>query len=192
MLSAIIATRDSEQTLVRTLSALVPGATSGVLREVIVTDGGSRDATAKVADIAGCRFIATTAPLGERLKAAAMAARAPWLLFLRAGTVPGDGWIEAVESFIATAERLGRTNRVATFRSNDYGSAERPGVSQMLVLLLLRLMLGAPHRPEQGLLIGGRFYESIGGHPGGDNAEVTLLRRIGRRRMALLPCPIRS
>src|ERR1035438_4685185 len=58
MLSAIISTHESERALVPTLAALVPGATAGLLGEVIVADAGSRDATAEVADIAGCRFLA--------------------------------------------------------------------------------------------------------------------------------------
>ena len=71
MLSAIIATHESERALVPTLAALVPGATAGLLGEVIVADAGSRDATAEVADIAGCRFMVSSEPLGARLKAAA-------------------------------------------------------------------------------------------------------------------------
>ena len=54
-----------------TLAALVPGATAGIVREVIVADGGSRDDTEQVADIAGCRFLSSVEPLGARLKAAA-------------------------------------------------------------------------------------------------------------------------
>ena len=64
MLSAIISTHESERALVPTLAALVPGATAGLLGEVIVADAGSRDATAEVADIAGCRFMASSEPLG--------------------------------------------------------------------------------------------------------------------------------
>jgi glycosyltransferase involved in cell wall biosynthesis len=71
MFSIILATHDSERALVPTLAALVPGATAGIVREVIVTDGGSHDQTEQVADIAGCRFLASAAPRGGRLKAAA-------------------------------------------------------------------------------------------------------------------------
>ena len=71
MLSAIIATHESERTLVPTLAALVPGVTAGLLAEVVVADAGSPDATAEVADIAGCRFMTSSEPLGVRLKAAA-------------------------------------------------------------------------------------------------------------------------
>ncbi|HET7850555.1 MAG TPA: glycosyltransferase [Pseudolabrys sp.] len=186
MLSAIIATRESERALARTLAALVPGATSGVLRDVIVADGGSQDATEDVADLAGCRFMKSTRSIGERLKAAAATARGPWLMFLRAGAVPGENWIAAVESFIATAERFGKTNHAATFGPEP--PVAKPGLAG--VLASMRLAVGRGVRPVQGLLIGKRFYESIGGHPGGEDAEALLLSRIGRRHVALLPCPI--
>src|SRR5207302_9879934 len=86
MLSAVIATSDSERALVQTLACLVPGVTAGMLRDVIVADAGSRDATAEVADIAGCRLMVAPGPLGARAKAAAHSARRPWLAVPRAGT----------------------------------------------------------------------------------------------------------
>ena len=89
MFSIIIATHDSERALVPTLAALVPGATAGIVREVIVADGGSRDETEQVADIAGCRFLVSAEPLGARLKAAAATARGDWLMFLRPGVGAG-------------------------------------------------------------------------------------------------------
>ena len=106
MLSAIIATHESERALVPTLAALVPGALAGLLGEVVVADAGSRDATAEVADIAGCRFMVSGEPLGARLKAAAATTRTPWLMFLRAGCVPEPGWIDAAQRFMETADRL--------------------------------------------------------------------------------------
>src|SRR3954470_11797512 len=92
--SIIIATRDSERALVPTLAALFPGVMAGIVREVIVADGGSTDETEQVADIAGCRFTASTEPLGTRLKAAAATARGSWLMFLRAGAAPGQSWVD--------------------------------------------------------------------------------------------------
>src|SRR4051794_13129654 len=83
MISVVIFTRDSEVLLASTLAALVPGAVAGLVREVIVADGGSTDGTATVADVAGCQFFASTEPLGARLSTAAAMARAEWLLFLR-------------------------------------------------------------------------------------------------------------
>jgi len=184
MLSVIIATHESERALVPTLAALVPGATEGLLGEVIVADAGSRDETAQVADIAGCRFMASEAPLGERLKAAVAVTRAPWLMFLRAGTVPEPGWEASATRFIEAADRTGGAGRAAVFRPPGIADLLRPGLAELVELA--RVTFGGGPKPEQGLLIARRHYDAIGGHPGGGDAEAAILRRIGRRRLAML------
>jgi glycosyltransferase involved in cell wall biosynthesis len=184
MLSVVVATRESERTLVPTLAALVPGATAGLVSEVIVADAASRDATAEVADVAGCHFIVSQLPLGERLKAAAATARAPWLMFLRAGCVPEPAWIGAVNHFLSTTDTLDDVGRAAVFRRQIIGDPRRPALAELLTLL--RAMFGGGAKPEQGLLIAKRLYDALGGHAGGEDAEGTLLRRIGRRRIAML------
>ena len=181
MLSAIIATHESERALVPTLAALVPGATAGLLGEVIVADAGSHDATAEVADIAGCRFMASGEPLGVRLKAAAASTRAPWLMFLRAGCVPAPDWVETAERFI---EANGGTERAAVFRPPGVADLLRPGLAELIALL--RVTLGGGPKPEQGLLIARQHYDALGGHPDGADAEAAMLRQIGRRRLAML------
>jgi len=184
MLSAIIATHNSERELVPTLAALVPGATAGLVKEVILADGGSHDATAEVADFAGCRFIVLTGSRGARLAAAAAAARAPWLMFLRADAVPEPGWVDAVERFIA----VGDTQRAAVFRSKS-GSEPLHPRSAELIRLFWRV-LSAPLEPAAGLVLAKHFYEQLSGHPDDERAEAALLRRIGRRRIALLACGV--
>jgi glycosyltransferase involved in cell wall biosynthesis len=184
MLSAIISTHESERTLVPTLAALVPGATAGLLGEVIVADCGSSDATAEVADIAGCRYMSSRNALGARLKAAAASTRTPWLLFLRAGTVPEPAWIAAAERFIARADRIDGAACAAVFSPPGAADLLRPGLSE--VLALLRVALGGGARPEQGLLIARRFYDQLGGHPDGADTEAAMLRKLGRRRLAML------
>lgn len=184
MLTAIIATHESERTLVPTLAALVPGATAGLIAEVVVADAGSQDATAEVADIAGCRFVTSPASLGLRLKQAAAAARTPWLMFLRTGGVPEPGWVEAVDRFMQTADRIDGAARAAVFRPPAAADLLRPGLGE--VLALLRVAFGGGARPEQGLLIARRFYDAVGGHTDVANTEAALLRAIGRRRIAML------
>ena len=169
MLTVIIPTRESERALGQTLSPLVAGATGGLIAQVIVADGGSRDATAEVADIAGCRFLRREVPIGERLREAAALARTPWLLFLRPSTVPGTGWLEAVDAFMQ-GER-----DAAQFRTSDGG-------------LLAKLLPPRPH-PDRGLLIRKRIYDAMGGHPAGENAEASMLKRLGR--IALLAASAR-
>src|SRR5262245_65921076 len=107
MLSVVIATHDSERSLLPTLAALVAGAAAGLVREVIVADAGSRDATAAIADGAGCRVLTSAQTRGARLKAAAASARAPWLLFLAHGTVPEATWIDDNRGYIDLHARRG-------------------------------------------------------------------------------------
>jgi hypothetical protein len=110
--------------------------------------------------------------------------RTPWLIFLHAGTVLQPGWIEAVDRFIQTAGLNGGGGRAAVFRPPGAADPMRPGFAELLSLI--RLALGGGPRPEQGLLIAKRFYEELGGHPAGADAEAALLRRVGRRRIAML------
>jgi glycosyltransferase involved in cell wall biosynthesis len=184
MLSAIIATRESERALVPTLAALVPGAVAGLLAEVVVADAGSRDATAEIADIAGCRFLVSAEPLGTRLKAAAATTKMPWLMFLRAGCVPEPGWIGAAQRFMETADRLAGARRAAVFRPPGVADLLRPGLAE--IIDLMRVAFGGGAKPEQGLLIARRFYDALDGHPDDADAEAALLRRLGRRRIAML------
>jgi glycosyltransferase involved in cell wall biosynthesis len=188
MLSAIIATHESERALVPTLTALVPATAAGLLTEVVIADAGSRDATAEVAEFAGCRFISSTDPTGARLKAAAASTRSPWLLFLRAGAAPEAGWIPAAERFMAANGLSDRNPRAAVFRPAPVGDLMRPGFSELAALL--RAIFGGVPRPEQGLLIARRSYDALGGHSDGEQAEAALLRRLGRRRIAVLPVAI--
>jgi glycosyltransferase involved in cell wall biosynthesis len=179
MLSVIIPTRNSERALVPTLAALVPGATAGLISEVLVADGGSSDDTAAVADVAGCNFISGEAPLAGRLRATAAAARAPWLMFLRPGIVLGAAWTGEVGRFVQHGAQSGE---VAVFRR---GASLQPLRREIVVMLAAAL--GAPPRPEQGLLISKRFYDALGGHcERAADPEQNLLRRIGRRHIVRL------
>jgi glycosyltransferase involved in cell wall biosynthesis len=188
MLSAIVSAQNSETSLVRTLAALVPAAAAGLLAEVVIADGGSSDATAEVAEIAGCRFTSSTETLGIRLKAAAATVRSPWLLFLRAGAVPQPGWIDAADHFMQTSGLMEGLGQAGIFRLSGAAKTVRPGLAE-LVSVVRAAIAGGP-RPEQGLLIARRLYNTIGGHSAGGDAEIAILRRLGRRRLAMLPAAI--
>lgn len=187
MLSIIIPTFESERALVPTLAVLVSGAVAGIVREVIIADGGSGDATAEIAEIAGCRMMASTAPLGARLHEAATSARGPWLLFLRPGTTFEGSWTVDVGRFIEAAERSDQTDpSAAIFRhAADSGM---PRTFSTEAVGLIRAALGR-REPRQGLLIAKRSYAALGGHraDAGD-PEADLLRRLGRKRTTVLRC----
>lgn len=179
MLSVIIPTLDSERALVPTLAALVPGATDGLVSEVLVVDGGSRDETAAVADVAGCNVLTLRAQLAKRLKAGAASARAPWLMFLRPGSILDAPWTGEARRFVEHGSPQGRA---AVFRRGLPGQS---GLREALSFLAATLC--APPRAEQGLLIPKRFYEEIGAHSEqASDPEADLLRRLGRRRIVRL------
>ena len=175
MFSIILATRDSERALVPTLAALVGGATAGIVREVIVADGGSRDQTQDVADIAGCQFLVSAEPLGARLAAAARGARGDWLMFLTPGAVPGPTWIDET---IAFADKAHIEVRGAVFAD----------AASVLPRLRGRLLLP---RPRQGLILRKSVYDALGGHRADvADPQRALLRRIGRTRLTTLRTPV--
>jgi hypothetical protein len=179
MLSVIIATLNSERVLVPTLAALVPGATAGLITEVLMADGGSTDDTAAVADVAGCNFIAVNGGLAQRLRTAATAARAPWLMFLRPGTILDASWIGDAKHFV---ERPAAEARAAVFRR---GAPGQPALRE--ALSMVAAALGARPGPDQGLILPRQFYDALGGHAeDAADPETDLIRRIGARRLVTL------
>jgi hypothetical protein len=186
MISVIIATHESEQLLVPTLAALVPGAVAGIVHEVIVADAGSRDGTMRIADAAGCGMVVASGSVGARLKSAAASARAPWLMFLRPGCVPDVTWIDETNRFIRDAERSRRARALAAiFSYAPTGGSPRSLVTETFALIVAALA-ARPH-PDQGLLISAAFYVDLGGHRAdSDDAETDLLRHLGSRRIVML------
>jgi len=182
MLSVVIATQENERELVPTLTALVGGAVDGLLSEVIIADGASRDASAQIGEHAGCQVLISPEPRGARLKAAAAAARGRWLLFLAPGVVPEGTWIDESRRFIhATVLEKPRRQRVAVFRPAS--ASFRPALLEAFALL--RGVVGG--KAGYGLLIGKAAYDHLGGHDARDpEPERALLRRIGRRRVVAL------
>ncbi len=192
MISIVIATRDPGEELLHTLSALVPAAADGTVRELVIADAGSGPSAAAIADEAGCGFLALPGRSRGMLLAAAIAEaqRAPWLLVLTAGTVPGAGWQREAAAFIERVERAGDPRgRAATFRFSldDLGVGAR--FSEGWQRLTGRLA-GAP-TAASGLLVSRQTLERIGGFADlpapFDHAD--LLARLGRARLHGLATP---
>lgn len=87
MISVIIPTHNDEATLVRTLSGLVPAVVDGLIREVIVADSGSGDATLEIAESTGCRIVT-----GGSLWQGCREAKGDWLLILHPDSQLAEGW----------------------------------------------------------------------------------------------------
>lgn len=185
MITVVIPTLNDERALIPALASLVPGAAAGLVREVILADGGSADETAKVADVAGCDFLRGTADPGARLRMAAQRARGSWLMFLAPSAVLQEGWLHDVPTFVEKTERAGAAeSHAAAFRLAFDGFGFKPRFAEISAAAR-HAVTGRP-RVEQGLLIAKRFYDRLGGHRDGEDAQRNLLTRIGRRRIVAL------
>jgi hypothetical protein len=182
MLSVIIPTEGLEAPAVATLAALVPGAAAGVVREVVLVDRSGTGVIERVADVAGCRFLAFEGSHAAALAAGARQARAPWLMFLHAGAVLDSGWIEETAQFIQGVSGSGRP-RAGIFRYARSPYAE-PRLRDRFGFLA-RMLTGPS--ADQGLLIAREHYDRLGGYaPDGRRSEARLLRRLGRSSRTLL------
>jgi glycosyltransferase involved in cell wall biosynthesis len=185
MLSIVIATHNCARRLGPTLASLVPGAVEGIVSEVIAVDTGSTDDTLALAEAAGC-VVVPAASRATGLRAAATAARARWLMFLRPGFLPEPNWTLAVGQFLE-AVRADVDWPAASFgRPTDRESSR--STAQQRVRRLVAPILRPPD-PDQGLLISKRAYETLGGHRDEiRDCETDLMRRIGRGRITVLGC----
>lgn len=182
MLSVIIPTEGAEHPVVATLAPLVPGAASGVVREVLLVDRGDNGVIARVADVAGCSFLPFEGSRAAALAAAARQARSPWLMFLHAGAVLDPGWIDETMQFM---QRVADSPRP---RAGVFRYARSPYSDRTLRdgMRSIARMIAGPFA-DQGLLIARHHYERLGGHPpDARHAETRLLRRLGRSSLTLL------
>jgi rSAM/selenodomain-associated transferase 2 len=178
-LSIIIPALDAAASLPATLAALAEGCVHSLVREVLVIDGGSRDATPRLAEAGGARVVESARGRGNQLVAGAAAARGEWLLFIHADTRLGPGWADAVDAFIARPENARRAGYLR-YRLDDAAAAAR----RLEALVAWRCRLLALPYGDQGLLIARRLYDELGGfRPLPLMEDVEFARRIGRRRL---------
>lgn len=176
----VIPTLDAAVELPATLAAL---ANPAVVREIVVADGGSRDATVRIARGAGAHVIAAPRGRGPQLAAGAAAAGGAWLLFLHADCRLAPGWEEAVAAHLAAPDAASRAGYFALALDDDSAAARR---LERLVSWRCRA-LSLPYG-DQGLLIARALYERVGGFADIPLMEdVDLVRRLGRGRLAALP-----
>lgn len=182
MISVVVPTLNAQLTLPRCFDSLIAATVRGVVREVIVVDGGSSDETLMIADAAGARIKKAGKSRAAQLEAGAAAARNEWLLFLHPETALDPGWETEAEAFIAhtTLERP----RAAAFRFglDDFDQGGRGAEAfASLRCWLFKLPYG-----NQGLLIPKRLHKQLGGYRHVAREDVDLVRRIGTRRLVML------
>ena len=180
-LSIVIPTLEASAHLPNTLRALEEGART-LRGELVIVDGGSRDRTRALAKSVGARVLESPPGRGTQLRKGAALARGEWLLFLHADTRPVEGWIGELRAIM---DDPGARTRAYAFKLRfDDASA---GARRIEKLAQWRARhLGLPYG-DQGLVLHRELYEEVGGYPDQPIMEdVALVRRIGKRRLAIL------
>jgi len=185
VLSIVIPTLNAARTLPATFGALAEARATSLAAEIIVSDGGSTDATLDIAQGAGARIVSGPAGRGAQLCAGAEAAQGVWLLFLHADTRPAPSWAAAARRFMDRPENAEKAGYFR-FALDDDGVAAR----RIAALVALRCRVLALPYGDQGLLIARPTYQRLGGfQPLPLMEDVDLVRRLGRRRLVALDHP---
>lgn len=170
-LTVVIPTLNAASVLPGTLAAL------GGQAEVVVSDGGSTDATTDIARACGAMVVVGPRGRGQQIMAGIEAARTPWLLLLHADTRLAPGWAAAAAAHMRTVP-----HRAAYFRFALDSSDPRARRLERAVAWRCR-MLALPYG-DQGLLIARKVLDEAGGvRPLALMEDVDLVRRLGRNRM---------
>lgn len=177
MISIVIPALDEEHALPPTLARV---GHQGVAHELIVSDGGSRDGTERIAGAAGARVIRASRGRGTQMNAGARHADGDWLLFLHADTLLPPGALAAITALPPSVEAgcfcqafsdphplLRLTSRLHNWRCRR-----------------TRIMYG-----DQAMFVRRDVFETIGGFPQTDLEDVKLSERL-RERCAPVLLPL--
>lgn len=177
-ISVVIPTLNAGDALGECLRALMEGLEQGVIRELIVSDGGSTDTTCATAQAWGAKVLEGTASRGGQLRRGAVVAQGDWLLFLHVDTVLSTGWTKAVKAHLAKPKQAGWFH--LAFAGGGIAARIVAGWAN------LRSRLGLPYG-DQGLLIHRDLYAQVGGFPDQPLMEDVALARALRGRLMPLP-----
>jgi hypothetical protein len=117
MISVVIRAEHNIEALAATLRALIPGVVDGLVGDAVVLAPSSDDVLANVVDGVGATLAIDPAlswASGARI------ARREWILCLEAGDLLGEGWMTALDRFIALSPAgrgFGRLRRLGSWRA---------------------------------------------------------------------------
>lgn len=183
-LSVVIPTLNAAAHLGPCLAGLAPGLMAGLIREVILTDGGSDDAIAEIAEGVGAELVVGSPGRGGQLARGATAAQGDWLLFLHADTRLPESWATVVAAHMAAEPERAAVFRLS-FDADSWAARWVAGWAN------LRTRVWSLPFGDQGLLISRPLYDAVGGYPEIPLMEdVAIVEALGRRRLRLLPATV--
>lgn len=184
-ISIIIPTLNAAGPLAVLLGDLGHGLAAGIIREVVVSDGGSGDDVAALCASAGVELTRGAPGRGGQLARGVATASGEWFFLLHADTRLPEGWPEAVVAHLARPDVAG------------YGRLEFAGGGAMGRLVagwanLRSDLFGLPYG-DQGLLISRALYEAVGGYEDIPLMEdVAMARALGKGRLAPLDLSVET
>jgi len=152
-ISIVIPTLNAASALPGCAAALIEGVHEGLIREVIVSDGGSDDATCDIAREVGAKVVSGPASRGGQLRRGCAQAQGTWLLVVHADTQLADGWTQAARAHM-------RSNKAGW----GYLQFDQGGVMFAMGANARSKLFGLPYG-DQALLLPRSLYQSVGGFP---------------------------
>lgn len=163
-MTAILAASTDSIALAESLSALVPAAVDGLVRQAIVVADRPGETMRALIDEAGVDFVEADGDILAKWRRGGEKARSSWLLLLEAGMTPTGNWADEVARFIDRADR-------GQIRPGIVAATLKPR-SEVSQLASLRLMLDhglqrlARTPPRAGGLVVRRDFWSGSGEKG--------------------------
>lgn len=179
-LSIIIPALNAAADLPLCLESLMPGLEAALIREVIVVDQGSADATVKIAEATGARVVVAQ---DQPVQAGVNEARGDWLLILPAATALSREWTERAGDHIDT--RPGK----AAFFELRYRSDDRRARALERDAARYSEKMAQP-LAAQGLLVSRRLFDEVSASQPFDHAA--LIRALGKARLVQLNAEARA
>ncbi|NNE88889.1 MAG: glycosyltransferase [Silicimonas sp.] len=180
-LSIVIPTLNAGDDLPATADALLGGATSGLVRELVISDGGSKDDTLEIAKELGAVSVTGPAGRGGQLAHGVAASTGEWLLLLHADTHLAEGWARLAHDHMTE-----HADKAGWFRLRFRADGFAPAFIARGANLRSRY-LGLPYG-DQGLLISRRLLDAVGGVPAMPLMEDVVLARALKGRLRGLDC----
>jgi len=183
-LSIVIPTLNSAETINHTLLSLSEGIISGLIKELIISDGNSEDDIEKLSKEIGAVFIKGEKGRGKQLHRGAVQSNAKWIFFIHSDTILPLGWSQIFLEHIINQESAGYCK--LSFDDTSI-MAKIISFSANLRSNIFKLPYG-----DQGLLISKKLYNKIGGYPDLPLMEDVEIAKLLKKKIRLIPATIKT